>query len=554
MGKRKEKKVAKAAAMSVGERRAAAKSAGVSLSNFKQGNTGAKYQKSAPAPSPSPSPSPSSSPSPSPSPAPRRQQAKAAAQMSVKDRRAGAKAAGVSISDFKQGKTGAKAVARKTAQVNKNNRTSAPIGGVQPNSFSNAQLAGTGKGGGLVKARRNAAANSGMSMAGYRAGVSSGLIDKHGRAKRSGGVTNQSGGSAWENMNSNFNQGEWDSHVKNHWDKYSKENRSKGDGLANGPAFGAAQWGENGLKMDANAPMMIPKLGEYGFKRGDHAFDVDGFTPHQANMDGRGGAHVTGRIAYMKLNGEAMPEFDGESANPNWDKYAASGSERLSSEGLYQDRYNVGYHGADDKGDTYASQASLGNIGDYFKDYKTGDKSFGAAYNFFAGGNRKDGYAGDVLKMIDQGHMKVSDDDYNMLVTDASNYDWDNRNEIAGRDAGSDSYDARTGGESQNNITANENFYKNRDAGYHMAGSMDHEEAAAKYGNTSQNFGSQESDFAAPTQAASNFEMPNVQQSMGPQYQGWQEQMSNSSKPYASRSKSSMMNFNFSPYKFQQGQ
>ena len=73
--------------------------------------------------------------------------------------------------------------------------------------------------------------------------------------------------------------------------------------------------------------------------------------------------------------------------------------------------------------------------------------------------------------------------------------------------------------------------------------------------NNFQNFGSQESDFAAPTQAASNFEMPNVQQSMGPQYQGWQEQMGNASQsPYASRSKSSKMNFNFNPYKFQQGQ
>jgi hypothetical protein len=69
------------------------------------------------------------------------------------------------------------------------------------------------------------------------------------------------------------------------------------------------------------------------------------------------------------------------------------------------------------------------------------------------------------------------------------------------------------------------------------------------------NYGSSQSDFEAPTQAASNFEMPNVQQSMGPQYQGWQEQMGNTSQsPYASRNKSSNMNFNFNPYKFQQGQ
>ena len=68
------------------------------------------------------------------------------------------------------------------------------------------------------------------------------------------------------------------------------------------------------------------------------------------------------------------------------------------------------------------------------------------------------------------------------------------------------------------------------------------------------NYGSNESDFEAPAQAANNFDfqMPNVQQSMGPQYQGWQQQMGNTSQsPYATRSK---MNFNFDPYKFQQGQ
>ena len=42
---------------------------------------------------------------------------------------------------------------------------------------------------------------------------------------------------------------------------------------------------------------------------------------------------------------------------------------RLSSEGLYQDRYNVGYHGEDDQGDEYASNAYLGSIKSYFKGY-----------------------------------------------------------------------------------------------------------------------------------------------------------------------------------------
>ena len=73
------------------------------------------------------------------------------------------------------------------------------------------------------------------------------------------------------------------------------------------------------------------------------------------------------------------------------------------------------------------------------------------------------------------------------------------------------------------------------------------------------NYGSQESDFAAPTQAASNFEMPNVQQSMGPQYQGWQQQIANTQykNPYSTQSgktKSSGLNFDFNPYKFTQGQ
>ncbi len=516
------------------------------------GRRGGSSPKSSPKPSRSPSRNSSPSPSrnPSPSPAPARQQAKAVAQMSVKDRRAGAKAAGVSLRDFKQGKTGANAVARKTAQVNKRNPQSYGSGG--NNSFSNAQLAGNSKGGGLVKARRNAAQNAGMSMTDYKAGVKGGSIDKHGRAKTGGGMTNQSGGSAWDNLYKNFNQGEWDAEVAANEKEYYKN--SPNSGMKRG--WQGAQLGKNGFTMDSNNVNMIPALGKYGFKAGDFAFDPDGYGIHDENKDGREGAGITGRISYVSKGGGVHMERDGSgSINPNWDKYSKSGSARMSSEGLYQDKYNVGYHGADDKGEDYASTSNLGDIGSYFKGFNQGDKSFGEAYHGWAGGNRKDGYAGDVLKFIDQGHMKVSDDDYNMLVTDASNYDWGNRNEIAGRDAGSSTYDSRSGGESQNNITANENFYKNRDAGYHMAGSMDHEQAAAKYGNTSQNFGSQESDFAAPTQAASNFEMPTVPQSMGPQYQGWQEQMgSTSQSPYATRSKSSKMNFNFSPYKFQQGQ
>jgi hypothetical protein len=417
-----------------------------------------------------------------------------------------------------------------------------------------------------IKDRRAAAKESGMSMKDYKkgnsfhtqqAGKEAGRMQAGGSKNwmevNNSGSNNQQNDkmSPWDRMNANFNQGEWNQYVKDTF------------GPAGGKPTLPGSWGENGFKMDANNPMAIPKLGEYGFKRGDYAFDVDGFTPHKLNMDGRGGAYVTGRIAYVKKNGEVIPEFDGNGANPNWDKYAASGSARMSSEGLYQDRYNVGYHGADDEGEQYASTANLGDIGSYFKGYNTGEKSFGEAYNSWAGSNRKEGYAGDVLKMIDNGGMKVSDDDYNMLVTDAKNYDWDHRGKIDGKDAhgGGQSYDARAGGQSQKNITANENFYKNRNAGYHQAGSMDHQQAIAKYGNSNQSasYNSGPSEYGSQNQSNSNSNQSNTSgftreyssfNYQPPQQQSYTNPWSKSSKP----NKTLNIDFNFDPNRFNQGQ
>ena len=79
------------------------------------------------------------------------------------------------------------------------------------------------------------------------------------------GVSNNSG--ALHNMNANFNQSEWDATVKDNWNDYVKNNPNSG--LSYGPEFKGAQWGENGLTMDANAPIMIPNLGKYGFQRGE---------------------------------------------------------------------------------------------------------------------------------------------------------------------------------------------------------------------------------------------------------------------------------------------
>jgi len=544
-----------------------------------------------PSRSPSRNPSPSPSRNPSPSPAPARQQAKAVAQMSVKDRRAGAKAAGVTLKDFKQGNTGSKAVARKTAQVNKN------TGGGNT---------GGGNTGGGSSINYNPAA---------RGGAAFGNEDYN--HLKSQGHNDQQINSYLGTLNN--------SQVSN---KYKAQggftpnptNTSTGGGI------------DYSDKYDTSSPNFHSSykslMGNYDpASRGGAAFGNEDYD--YLRSQGHTESSINSYLGELDTSQVSNKYKTRGGHTPN----ASINSGRDSSDGLYQDRYSVGKGGEDDKGDMYLSQGALGNINSYFNisgntqedvvnswnanDFERSYTSWKDTGNSEVGKGHG-GYAGDVLKMIDQNNFKVTDEQYNRLVNDAKNHNWNSQMSSDGTQAGrshadfdaSGMYDARLGGtmESQGNMNdvtgakyadwTNSEYYSgasvdarnnrrqqvndsmdaaafqkslhggNADVS-HMHREMEqYKPAGFQYDpwsgatnqqtmgdNNFQNFGSQESDFEAPTQAASNFDMPNVQQSMGPQYQGWQEQMGNATQsPYTSRSKSSNMNFNFNPYKFQQGQ
>ena len=185
--------------MSVADRRAAAKSAGMSMSDYKNQNP-SSGGRVGPIPGHKPSDIRGRSPQPTPYTG---SFPTNSGRMSVADRRAAAKSAGMSMSQYKSGGTGGAG-----------------------SGFTNAQMAGNAGGAkGLVKARREAQKTSGLSMKAYKAGVSSGFINKHGEKNTgngSGGMSNQFGGSAWDNLNANFDQSEWDAHVKSSFENYVK--------------------------------------------------------------------------------------------------------------------------------------------------------------------------------------------------------------------------------------------------------------------------------------------------------------------------------------------
>ena len=345
------------------------------------------------------------------------------------------------------------------------------------------------------------------------------------------------GGTPWDKFRQDFSQQGLHDFAQELWD-----NTSEVSGLKKGPKFQAAILGENGFYMDGNAPMVLPKgVKDYGFKPGDQFFDPDKYTPHAENagMDPSMGGSITGKIAYFKADGTPMFEV-GHDANPNWDKYQ-DGQERMSSEGLYQDKYNVGYHGADDEGDMFASNAALGSVASYFKDYNNGKKDFSQVYHDFVEGDRTGGYAGDVLKLIDQGRMKVTDDQYNRIVVDAQNYNWDQKNARSGPQGSY--YDVRAGG------TA---------SGYEPGGSLTkaggvHDDARAQAMN--QTGSQQQSQAYQQQQMVNTYQEP---QSANPNlgsvsggrtnaYQNWQDKQGSGNKDLN-------INFNFDPYKFMQGQ
>ena len=222
-------------------------------------------------------------------------------------------------------------------------------------------------------------------------------------------------------------------------------------------------------------------------------------SPSPSSSSGGGGnVNRVGSVAYnraqAKERGQTMRQYKAKGKNNNpapkpttptptpTPTPTVTPTARLSSEGLYQDRYSVGKNGEDDLGDTYLSQGALGNINDYFKisgntqeevRESWNNADFDKSYESWSHTGRSDGgghggYAGDVLKMIDQNNFKVTDEQYNRLVNDAKNYNWDSKMSSDGTQAGkshadfnaSGTYDARIGGtmESQgnmNDVTAN---------------------------------------------------------------------------------------------------
>ena len=388
----------------------------------------------------------------------KRSRAKERAGQSVKERRAAAKSSGMSM---KQYKSGAKAPSssKSSGSTNKGSSSSSNKGGGGGSStpkFTNAQMAGKGSGGGLVKARRDAQQASGLSMKDYRAGVSGGTITKHGKAI---------------------------------------PNNSKSSSTS----------------------------GTTGYKAGHSAENTTAY--------GQTMGEFTSLDDYKNSNWAAL--------NPNIDQYK-QGGERMSSEGLYQDRYNVGYHSDDDLGDEYASTAFQGSVNKTFDKFRKGEQNFFQAYQQYVGSGRDEGYAGDVLKLIDSGKLKVSDDQYNMVVTDAQNYDWDKRGEIAGRDSGDSYYDSRAGGRAGNQTDEAQQEYM-KSIGHPAAGGFQNDYDQGTSNQYQQNQSQQQNNM---NYDFSQF-MPSQRQ--GQKFQSYQGYSGPTSFGAG-------MKFSFDPSKFMQGQ
>jgi hypothetical protein len=91
------------------------------------------------------------------------------------------------------------------------------------------------------------------------------------------------------------------------------------------------------------------------------------------------------------------------------------------------------------------------------------------------------------------------------------------------------------------------------------SGQSEHEYGGEQYESDYANFGSEQGNPAFEAPKPRGNDQHSVQQSNGPQYQDWQQQISSMQyqNPYSTKpgkTKSSGMNFNFDPYKFSQGQ
>ena len=308
-----------------------------------------------------------------------------------------------------------------------------------------------------VQERRSAAKQAGVKLKDYKAGdTSQAAVDRKNAAiKRNNAKAQQIPGIQVNGFNggpNNFGAG-------------ANNNEQTSDTVGGGEN----KWDGSLSNWGANTPgnrtgyydMSSLEDAPEGLKPGDMYFNPDNFPTNGPGGDTFSG--ITGRVAWITPGGKPYPEFNNSSQNLNWDSYAPAGAERMSSEGLYQDKYSVGewegFEGYDYAGGEQHSDARNAPdiVNDYFKHYQEGTQSFDRAYRQFVGDGQNAGYAGDVLKMIDKGIFPgVSDDAYNRAVVDAKAYNWDARGKREGymSDASRDfegyddnySYDIRSGG------------------------------------------------------------------------------------------------------------
>lgn len=241
-------------------------------------------------------------------------------------------------------------------------------------------------------------------------------------------------------------------------EKYAAENPTAG--LSRMPHHNISLTANGLLDWDSTKPinaLNVDMMKKFGIKGGDKIFDPSAYksiNAHQgAKTDGRLDAHYFAEGLAMPLrtdnNATSGMKRHEEQIRRNQIKENVSGTEFLSSQGLYQDRYAVGYHGKDDMGDNFVGSNHSESINQYINDYNAhrGTNDIRAGIDSYI---RDGGYAGDALKILDGKHKAnlTSSDDikwYNSLVHEARSFDWEAENQSRAGDAGG-YYDVRAGG------------------------------------------------------------------------------------------------------------
>lgn len=434
--------------MSVAERREKAASLGVSMSDFKSGQW-RPSQGASPKPSPSPSPSSGGGGNVGPTKPSgggggggssssgggggggsygggggRGMTAKQATGMSVKEQRAAAAKANMQLSDWK-----AKMIAKATKKQN----------------------GGSSGGGGMFGGSSSSSSTSSSS--------------------------NQStGGNQWtqkygEGLQgyANWYNAEGMQAAKDREAEYKKNNPNAGLSKRN---WNTLTVNENGLfnydSTEAINGLDVAMMKQFGIKGGDKIFDPSTYKSINASQ----GATTDGTLnAHYFEEGLAMPlrtdSMGGQMADHeaqmrrNQFKEQASSTQLLSSEGLYQDKYAVGYHGEDDMGENFVGSDHSESINQYISDHNKhrGINDIRSGIDSYI---RDGGYAGDALKILDGKHKEnlTSPEDikwYNSLVQEAKAFDWEAENQSRAGDAGG-YYDVRAGGLSNSSRIANEEW------------------------------------------------------------------------------------------------